>query len=79
MQARCRGKANAEEFHYVAVQHTRGAMTGNLPALIEAGVVSVDYALHSTGTRARDHGYLFKIHPANLGALFPPPFAHVLA
>lgn len=78
VQARCRGKAEEEEFHYVAVQHTSGPMTGNLPALLEAGVVTVDYALHLKGGRARDHGYLFKIHPENLGALFPPPGAHVL-
>ena len=78
VQARCRGKAEAEEFHYVAVQHTRGPMTGNLPALLEAVVVTVDYALHLKGSRARDHGYLFKIHPENLGALFPPPGTHVL-
>lgn len=73
VQAKCRGRGDYEEFHYVAVQHTRAPMVGNLPALIEAGVVTVDYALHLAGTRARDHGYLFKIHPSNLGALFPPP------
>jgi hypothetical protein len=50
-----------------------------LPALVEAGVITVDYALHQQGTRARDHGYLFKIDPANLGALFPPPDIHVLS
>lgn len=79
IQAKCRGKGECEEFHYVAVQHTRGPMVGNLPALIEAGVVTVDYALHYNGTRARDHGYLFKIHPSNLGALFPPPDFHALS
>jgi hypothetical protein len=78
VQAACRGKADAEEFHYVEVQHTRAPMVGNVPALIEAGVVTVDYALHVKGTRARDHGYLFKIHPTNLGALFPPPDVHAL-
>jgi len=78
VNAACRGRGEAEEFHYVEVQHTSGPMVGNLPALVEAGVVTVDYALHVKGTRARDHGYLFKIHPANLGALFPPPALHAL-
>ena len=76
--AKCRGRAEEEEFHYVEVLHTRRPLVGNLPALIEAGVVTVDYALHLKGDRARDHGYLFKIHPDNLGALFPAPEAHVL-
>jgi hypothetical protein len=55
-------------------------MTANFVALVEAGVITVDYALHKKSeTRARDHGYLFKIHPDNLGALFPPPRVHALA
>lgn len=78
VQAFCRGASDAEEFHYTAVQHTRGPMTGNLPVLIETGVVTVDYAMHQSGNRVRDHGYLFKIHPSNLGALFPPPDVHAL-
>lgn len=73
INAACQGTGTAEEFHYVQVQHTRAPMTGNLPALIEAGVVTVDYALHVQGRRTRNHGYLFKIQPGNLGALFPPP------
>jgi len=78
VQAKCRGRGNAEEFHYVEVLHTRAPMTGNLPALFEAGVITVDYALHMQGHRARDHGYLFKIHPDNLGALFPPAETYAL-
>jgi len=78
--AQCRGKGESEEFHYVEVQHTRRPMTANFVALVEAGVITVDYALHKKSeTRARDHGYLFKIHPDNLGALFPPPQVHVLS
>lgn len=79
VQANCRGDGSHEQFHYVAVQHTRNALVGNLPALIEAGVVTIDYTLHLDGTRADDHGYLFKIHPSNLGALFPPPENHALS
>lgn len=80
VRATCQGSGADEEFHYVEVQHTRQPMTGNLVALVEAGVITVDYALHKKSeTRARDHGYLFKIHPDDLGALFPPPQIHGLA
>lgn len=73
VQAIARGKGVDEEFHYVEVQHTRSPVVANFPILVEAGVISVDYLLHLSGNRARDHGYLFKLHPDNLGALFPPP------
>lgn len=79
VRAACRGKAEDEHFHYVEVKHTRKALSSNLPALIEAGVITMDYALHFNGKRARDHGYLFKIHPDNLGALFPAPQVYQLA
>jgi hypothetical protein len=80
IRATCRGKGADEEFHYVEVQHTRAPMIANFAALVEAGVITVDYAMHKKSeTRARDHGYLFKIHPDNLGALFPPPKVHALA
>lgn len=80
VRAACRGTGDEEEFHYVEVQRTRRPLTANFVALIEAGIITVDYALHKqSATRARDHGYLFKIHPANLGALFPPPQVHVFA
>lgn len=80
VRAASRGRGPDEEFHYVEVQHTRRPMTANFVALVEAGVITVDYALHKKSeTRARDHGYLFKIHPDNLGALFPPPRVHALA
>lgn len=77
--ADCRGVGGDEEFHYIEVQHTRQPLVRNFAPLIEAGVISVDYLLHQEGTRARDHGYLFKIHPRNLGALFPPSEVHSLA
>jgi len=78
VRAACRGKGADEQFHYVEVQHTRKALAANLPALIDAGVITVDYAMHLKEKRVRDHGYLFKIHPNNLGALFPPPRVYVL-
>lgn len=54
-------------------------MTRNFAALVEAGVITVDYLPHRQGDRARNHGYLFKIRPDNVGALFPPPEVHALA
>jgi hypothetical protein len=79
VRANCRGQGTTEEFHYVEVRHTRAPLVANLGALIEAGVVTLDYALHLEGNRARDHGYLFKIHPRSFAALFPPPELHDLS
>jgi hypothetical protein len=78
VRAACRGTGADEEFHYLEVHHTQKPLTRNLSALIEAGTITVDYLLHQTETRVRDHGYLFKIHPTNLPALFPPPEVHRL-
>jgi len=78
--ARCRGKGTAEEFHYVQVEHTRQPKVRNFDALIEGGVISVDYLMSQKGQqRVRDHGYLFKMHAADFPALFPPSETHVLA
>jgi hypothetical protein len=80
VRAKCRGRGADEEFCYVEVEHTRAPKVRNLEALIEAGVISMDYTLSKISpTRARDHGYLFKIHPTNLGALFPPSQFYALA
>ncbi|MCP1232036.1 MvaI/BcnI family restriction endonuclease [Acetobacter indonesiensis] len=73
VRALCRGSDEHEEFHYVEVQHTRRAMVSNIPTLIEAGIITVDYTMNQFGGRVRDHGYLFKINPNDLGAMFPPP------
>lgn len=79
IRANCRGSGNSEEFHYVEARYTRRPMTSNFITLIEAGIITVDYALHkNSDNRARDHGYLFKIRPNDLGALFPPPEIYVL-
>lgn len=80
VSAKCRGKGADEEFHYVQVEHTKQPSIRNFDALIEAGVISLDYTLSQKGPmRARDHGYLFKIHPSDFPALFPPSEVHVLA
>lgn len=80
VHAHCRGKGEEEDFHYHSVEHTRAPKVRNLEALIEAGVISMDYTLSKiSDTRVRDHGYLFKIHASNLGALFPPSERYLLA
>lgn len=79
VQAECRGRGSSEEFHYVQVHHTRRPVARNLPPLLEAGVITIDYTLSVKGNRAHDHGYLFRIHPSHLGTLFPPAEIHDLA
>ena len=80
VSARCRGKGASEEFHYVQVEHTRQPKVRNFDALLEGGVISVDYLMSQKGhQRVRDHGYLFKMHSADFPALFPPSETHVLA
>ena len=80
---RCRD--GAEEFQYATVVHTRAPMVSNLDALLGNGRVEVDFLLHlvpghaGAKPRARDHGYLFKIRPSDIGLLFPPPTVHCLA
>lgn len=74
----------AEKFHYVAVRHTRSPMLTNLETLLELGHMQVDLLMHIArygATRvpvARDHGYLFKLHPRDLDLLFPPSDTYVL-
>jgi len=73
--AQCRGRGPDEEFHYTKVEVTRAPRVKNLDALLEGGLISVDYLMSQKDPKkqaVRDHGYLFKIHVADLGALFPP-------
>jgi hypothetical protein len=67
-----------ESFHYVEVVQTRSPRIWSFDTLIEAGSITVDYTLADAGSRVRDHGYLFKIHPTDFHALFPPPKVHDL-
>jgi hypothetical protein len=65
---------DSEKFHYIEIEKTQTPLSGNLPALIEIGAITMDYTLSQkpTGNSSRDHGYLFKIHPDNFDLLFPP-------
>jgi len=67
-------ETGTEQFHYFEVDKTESPLSSNLATLIEIGAVTMDYTLSqkATGNSARDHGYLFKIHPANFDLLFPP-------
>jgi len=79
--AKCRGKREAEEFHYVQIEHTRSPKVRNFDALLEGGQISVDYLMSQKDPHkqtVRDHGYLFKINPRDFDALFPPSELHVL-
>lgn len=79
--AKVRGRGADEQFHYIQVEHTRQPKVRNFDALLESGVVSVDYLMsqRASGLNAvRDHGYLFKIHPRNFDALFPPSDLYLL-
>lgn len=67
-----------EEFHYFSARYSRGPLLSNLSALLETGIVEVDFALHLVDgkggkQRARDHGYLFKIWEEHCHLLFPSP------
>ena len=62
-----------EFFRYDYVRHTRNPNTANLGSLFDAGLITVDYAMHlkSNGKSVRDHGYLFKISKSKFSHLFP--------
>ena len=78
--AKARGRKETEQFHYVRVEHTKLPNVRNFDALIEGGIISVDYLMSQKGpNRVRDHGYLFKISPSDFSALFPPSDIHVFA
>ena len=68
-----------ECFHYVEVQHTANPFIDRFEALIETGLITMDYTLHlKPSGKARDHGYLFKLKSGSLSALFPEPTVYDL-
>src|SRR5690554_6893059 len=78
VKALCRKEGEQEFFHFCEAVYTRRPRVEHLGALIEAGVVTMDYTMHlkDTGTSVRDHGYLFKVLPSNLDAIFPEPIIY---
>lgn len=75
VKAKCRGeRRTSEEFHYTEAIYTRNPIASSLLPLIDDGTITMDYTLSMRESgAARDHGYLFKIRPEDLPALFPPP------
>lgn len=73
-----------DEFHYVSVTHTRAPAVSNLESLFDRGHVELDLLLHlldrapGQRPRARDHGYLFKMHPRDMDLVFPPSVTYQL-
>lgn len=69
-----KGGGGTEEFHFVRAVYTRNPFASSLLTLIGEGIVTMDYTLSlKPGGTTRDHGYLFKISPDLITALFPPP------
>ena len=76
--AKVQGRGADEHFHYIQVEHTRQPKVRNFDALLEGGLISIDYLMSQKGPKSvRDHGYLFKMHPRDFDALFPPSSVHL--
>ena len=61
-----------ECFRYDLVRHTRKPNTSNLASLFDAGVITLDYAMHLKPTGGvRDHGYLFRTTGDKFPLIFP--------
>lgn len=82
--ARTRGRGAEEEFWYTKASCTQSPLVGHLSALLEVGVVELDFLVHLLGEdtarpRARDHGYLFKIRDGDFDLLFGKPRVYELS
>ena len=78
VKARSRREAGGEMFQFVRAEITSAPLVGNFAPLISAGKITMDYTISeklnkSGGTRMRDHGYLWRVRPADLKLLFPNP------
>lgn len=63
-----------EHLHYYKVVHTSKPLVSNLQYLLQDGTVTLDLTISAKGAKSvRDHGYLFKIWPQDLGKIFPNP------
>lgn len=68
----------SEHFHYVQVIATSSPLVSNFSQLVDLGSIQLDYTISEKlkpdgGIKVRDHGYLWKIAPQDIGLLFPPP------
>lgn len=62
-----------EFYRYDYVRHTRKPNTANLGSLFDAGIITLDYAMHlkPNGKGVRDHGYLFRTSKDKFSHIFP--------
>lgn len=68
----------SEHFHYVRVIATSTPLVSNFSQLVNLGSIQMDFTISEKvksdgGVKVRDHGYLWKIAPEDIGLLFPPP------
>jgi len=79
IKAVCQGDGINEEFHYVEAEHTMNPYISKFETLIETGIITMDYTMHiKESGKWRDHGFLFKLKPNQLPALFPEAIKHNL-
>jgi hypothetical protein len=77
--AEARIEDGVEKFCYNEVTHTRKPNDHLFGILLDQGIITMDYTLSQKPTRVRDHGYIFKIKPDNVGLLFPDPIFYSLS
>lgn len=70
VSAESRRVAGAEELRYTGASLRTGVRFANFLAELQAGMVGLDLVAHATATRARDHGYLWRIQRDRLPALY---------
>lgn len=68
----------AEQFLLKSVRHTKRPLLTQLIPLIKEGVITMDHLITREDGKVREKGPLFKIHPKNLGRLFPVERIHIL-
>ena len=72
IQASSRVVDGKECFQYDFVRHTRKPNTVNLASLFDAGIITLDYAMHiKPSGGVRDHGYLFRTTSDKFPHIFP--------
>ena len=72
VQASSRFVGGKEYFQYDYARHTRKPNTVNLASMFDAGIITLDYAMHlKANGRVRDHGYLFRTTSDKLPHIFP--------
>lgn len=72
VEAETRVVEGKEQFKYTKVHHTKKPLLEHLGILLAEGIITMDFTLSEKKTGGvRDHGYLFRIDPKNLGLLFP--------